>query len=300
MKAMILAAGLGSRLRPLTYKRPKALMPIANRPILAWNIDYLKIQGATDIIINAHHHHEQVVNYVRENPLSGVKIETKVELEILGTGGGIKNVEDFFSPEPFVVMNADILTNIDLKTALHDHRSRGAFVTLLLHKFERYNQLLVDKNLNIIDIGKTASPGRLAFTGIHIMNQELLSFLPAGEFSDIIDCYRKLIRDGKPINAYVCQNHYWRDAGSLTDYTEANMDFARTPFLIGSGCRIHSSVRLYDWAIIGDGCRIEEDASIRRSVLWEKVEIKKGVHITDSVVTSGTTVARHLAKEIST
>ena len=299
MKSMILAAGFGIRLRPLTDKRPKALMPVANRPILAWNIDYLTNYGCTDIIINAHYHHAQVADYVRRHPSCGVRIETRVEPEILGTGGGIRNVEDFLGREPFVVMNADILTDIDLQAALREHGDSGALVTLVLHDCAPYNQLAVDRNLNVTDIGKRASAGRLAFTGIHIIDPEVLSSIPAGVFSDIIDCYRNLIRDGKPVRAYVSRKHYWRDIGSATHYMEANRDFAAKPFLIGSGCRIHPSVRLEDWAVIGDGCRIEEGVKIRRSVLWEQVEIKQGVNITDSIICSASEVRRDPGGEIS-
>jgi len=294
MKSMILAAGFGTRLRPLTDRRPKALMPVANRPILAWSMDYLRNYGATDIIINAHHHQEQVVDYVRQRSSHGLRTEVSVEPEILGTGGGIKNVEDFFGRGPFVVMNVDVLTDIDLEAALRDHKNSGALVTLVLHDCGPYNQIQVDKGLNITDIGKTASAGRLAFSGIHIIDPAVLSFIPAGVFSDIIPCYRDLIRDGKPIKAYVSRNHYWRDIGCISQYMEANRDFAARPFLIGSGCRIDPSVRLEDWAVIGDGCRIEEGATIRRSVLWEGVELKAGTRVLDRVVTACENVSLNL------
>ena len=284
MKAMILAAGFGTRLRPLTDKRPKALMPVANRPILLWSIDYLRNYGCSEIILNVHHHHDQVVEYVRQHPPHGVKIEVRVEPEILGTGGGIKNVEDFFGRESFVVMNVDILTDIDLEEAVHRHGSSGALVTLVLHDCVPYNQIDVDEDSSITDIGETAHAGRLAFTGIHIIDPRVLAMIPVGVFSDIIQGYRNLIRDGEPVKAYVSRNHYWRDIGSLTQYLEANRDFAARPFLIGSGCRIHPSAKLADWAVIGDGCRIEENASIRRSVLWDGVEVKAGIGVCDSVV----------------
>jgi NDP-sugar pyrophosphorylase family protein len=299
MKAMILAAGFGTRLHPLTDKRPKALMPVANRPILTWCVDYLRNYGCSEIILNAHHHQEQVVDYVRQHPPHGVKTEVRVEPEILGTGGGIKNVEDFFGREPFVVMNVDILTDIDLQEAVHRHGSSGALVTLLLHDCAPYNQIEVDEDGNITEIGKTPHNGRLAFTGIHIIDPRVLAVIPAGGFSDIITCYRNLIRDGEPVNAYVSRNHYWRDIGSVTPYMEANRDFAARPFLIGDGCRIDPSARIEDWAVIGDGCRIEEGASIRRSVLWEGVEVKAGIGVRDSVVAAETKVTTDLHATIS-
>lgn len=298
MKSMILAAGFGTRLRPLTDKRPKALVPVANRPILLWAVDYLRNYGATEIIINAHHHHEQVTDFVGHHSFHGVRVETRVEPEILGTGGGIKNVEDFPGREPFVVMNVDILTDIDLEAAVQVHRTSSALVTLLLHDCEPYNQIKVDPNLNIVDIGNKASAGRLAFTGIHIIDPQVLGRIPPGVFSDIIRCYRDLIREGRALKAYVSRNHYWRDIGSVSQYMKANRDFAARPFLIGSGCRIHPSVRLEGWAVIGDGCRIEEGASIRRSVLGGQIDIKTGVRIEDSIVNAGITVGRDLAGEI--
>jgi NDP-sugar pyrophosphorylase family protein len=287
MKSMILAAGFGTRLRPLTDERPKALMPVANRPMLLWSMDYLRNYGATDIVINAHHHQEKVVEYVRQRSSQRPRTEVSVEPEILGTGGGIKNVEDFLGREPFVVMNVDILTDIDLQAALQDHKNSGALVTLVLHDCASYNQIQVDRDLNITDIGKKARSGRLAFTGIHMIHPKVLSFIPSGVFSDIMDCYRRLILEGKPVKAYVSRNHYWRDIGSMTQYVKANRDFAGRPFLIGSGCRIHPSVKLEDWAVIGDGCRIEEGVSIRRSILWENVDIRRGLNIMDSVISSG-------------
>ena len=293
MKSMILAAGFGTRLRPFTDKRPKALVPVANRPILLWAVDYLRNYGSTEIIINAHHHHEQVTDFVQRHSFHGARVETRVEPEILGTGGGIKNVEDFVGREPFVVMNVDILTDIDLEAAVQVHRTSGALVTLILHDCEPYNQIEVDRDLSLVDIGKEASAGRLAFTGIHIVDPQVLERIPAGVFSDIIHCYRDLIREGKPVRAYVSQNHYWRDIGSVAQYLKANRDFAARPFLIGSGCRIHPSVRLEDWAVIGDRCRIEEGASIRRSVLWEGAEVKTDVRIVDSVISPAENITHH-------
>jgi NDP-sugar pyrophosphorylase family protein len=284
MKAMILAAGFGTRLRPLTDKRPKALMPVANRPILAWCMDYLRNYGCTEIIVNAHHHHDQVVGYVQHHPAPGMIIETRVEPEILGTGGGIKNVEDFWNRESFAVINVDILTDIDLRKVVDQHNKSGALVTLVLHDRDPFKQVAVDSLGNITDIGRQNSPGRLAFTGIHVIHPDLLSVIPGGAFSDIIECYRKVIAEGDAVKAYVSRNHYWQDIGTVSSYMDANRAFAGKPFVMGEACRIHSSARLEDWAVIGDGCRIGEGATVRRSVLWDGVEVKAGVRISDSVV----------------
>jgi NDP-sugar pyrophosphorylase family protein len=123
MKAMILAAGFGTRLRPLTDKKPKALMPIVNKPLIARVIAYLESQGVHQIIANAHHHYQQVVDYLgRGNPF-GLNVEVRVEREILGTGGGIKNTEDFWDEDAFVVINTDIWRRLTNTTRRAEHSS---------------------------------------------------------------------------------------------------------------------------------------------------------------------------------
>ena len=298
MKAMILAAGFGTRLRPLTEMKPKALMPVANKPILLRNIEYLISHGITEIIVNAHHHHQQIIDFLRDNSSFGLNIEVKVEPEILGTGGGIKNTEEFWDKEPFLVINSDILTDINLAAVYQVHQTSGALVTLVLHDCEPYNQVQIDDQWNITDIAKGNMPGRLAFTGIHVINPEVLSHIPKGVFSDIIDYYRELIRLGKPVRACLVKGHYWRDIGSIHSYLEANRELADNSFVIGSGCSVDSTVKLIDWGVIGQNSRLEENVEVQRSVLWEGVTVKEGVKVMDAVVTSGREVDRDLHGEI--
>jgi len=294
MKAMILAAGFGTRLRPLTEMKPKALMPVANKPILARNIEYLISHGITEIIVNAHHHSQQVVDYLKDGASFGLNIEVKVEQEILGTGGGIKNTEDFWDKEPFFVINSDILTDINLDTVYGFHQTSGALVTLVLHDCEPFNQIQIDDRWNITDIAKGNLPGRLAFTGIHVIHPDVLSHISQGAFSDIIECYRGLIRLGKPVRACLVRGHYWRDIGSIESYLEANRELAGNSFVIGPGCSVDSSVKLTDWGVIGENSRLGKNAEVKRSVLWEGVTIKEGIKVVDSVVTSGREVDRDL------
>ena len=298
MKAMILAAGFGTRLLPLTEMKPKALMPVANKPILARNIEYLISHGTMEIILNAHHHSQQVVDYLEDGASFGLKIEVKVEPEILGTGGGIKNTEEFWDKEPFLVINSDILTDINLAAVYQVHQTSGALVTLVLHDCEPYNQVQIDDQWNITDIAKNNMPGRLAFTGIHVIDPEVLSHIPKGVFSDIIDYYRELIRLGKPVRACLVKGHYWRDIGSIQSYLEANRELADNSFVIGSGCSVDSTVKLIDWGVIGQNSRLEENVEVQRSVLWEGVTVKEGVKVMDAVVTSGREVDRDLHGEI--
>jgi len=299
MKAMILAAGFGTRLRPLTEVKPKALMPVANKPILARNIEYLISHGIKEIIVNAHHHHQQIVGYLREgSSIIGLNIEVKVEQEILGTGGGVKNAEDFWDKDSFLVINSDILTDINLAPVYQLHQTSGALVTLVLHDCEPYNQVQINEQWDITDIAKVNMPGRFAFTGIHVINPEVLSHIPPGVFSDIIECYRRLIRMGKPVWACLVQGHYWRDIGSIHSYLEANRELASNSFVIGPGCSVDSSVKLMDWGVIGENCRLGKNAALHRSVLWDGVTVNEGTKVVDCVVTSGRVVDRDLHGEV--
>ncbi len=299
MKAMILAAGLGTRLRPLTSEKPKPLVPIGNIPIINLLIHYLKRHGIDEVIVNAHHYYQQLIDHLDGGKPFGIHIEGRVEPEILGTGGGIKNTEDFWNADPFIIINSDILTDIDLSRALEEHQRNKNLVTLVLHDYKAFNQILIDERLNILEIAPKKNPGRLAFTGIHIIEPEILNHIPKGKFSNIIDCYRDLIRSGKSVRAHLSHGHYWRDIGTVESYMLANKEaLIDNPFHIGPGSQIHGSARIEDWAVMGENTRLEENVEIRRSILWNNVTIKKGTRIIDSIVTSSKTVGKNLIADI--
>jgi mannose-1-phosphate guanylyltransferase len=299
VKAMILAAGLGTRLRPLTSDRPKALVPVGNRPVIEKVIEYLKTQGVTEIVVNAYHHHKQIVKHLDTIGHSGTKIEVRVEPKLLGTGGGLKNTGDFWDKDPFFVINADILSDIDLAEAYEAHKKGGNLATLILHDHEPFNQVRIDDRLNITDIAKENQTGRLAFTGIHIIEPELLSHIKKGVYSNIIDCYRELIKAGEPIRGYISEGYRWLDIGSIESYIIANKDVLRgKSFLVDPDCHIEASSRLLDWAVIGAKAIIEHDVEIRRSILWKNVKIKEGIKVIDSIVTDSREVRSDLIKGI--
>lgn len=298
MKAMILAAGLGTRLRPLTDKLPKALIPVVNRPVMERVIEYLTSQGVGEIVVNAHHHYRQILDYVDGGRPFGIRMEVSVEPEILGTGGGIKNVSDFWDEGPLIVINGDVLTDINLDRALEHHRRSGRIATLILHDHEPFNKISTDLQGNIADIPLAYGSRGLAFTGIHIIEPELVDFIPEGGYSDITDCYRGLILSGTPVSAHISEGHYWHDIGSPEGYLSASRELAKGPFTLGPGCRIAPSAGLEEWAVIGADCDIAEGARIRGSILWEGARIGPGVRVVDSVVTTSQEVTRDLKGEI--
>jgi mannose-1-phosphate guanylyltransferase len=300
MKAIILAAGLGTRLKSLTEKRPKALMPIVNRPVISRNIDYLKFHGVREIAVNAHHHSMQIVDYLKNGGPFGVEMDVRVEQDILGTGGAIKNFSDFWGKEPFIVINGDILTDINLINAYKYHLDSGNIATMILHDYGPFNQVMVN-NSQVIDISRQKSTGGIAFTGIHILNPAILDYIPESGYSDIINCYNKLIRSGAAIGAYVSENHYWRDIGTPESYISANrefMEFENQSFAVGASSTIAPSTKFKGWAAVGEGAVLESGVEIERSIIWENVTVKEGVRIVDSVVTSSKEIECDLIKEI--
>ena len=300
MKAMILAAGLGTRLRPLSLIRPKALVPVGNRPVIDRVIDCLRRHTTSEIVVNAHHHHRQIVEHLNGGRPFGIDMQVRVEPEILGTGGGIKNTADFWDTDPFIVINSDIITNIDIVEAYEVHRRNRCLVTLILHDQPPFNQIQIDNRMNILDIAEDNHPARLAFTGIHIISPELLNYIPEGVFSNIIDCYRTLTQKGKPvIKAHVSEGHKWRDIGTVESYVLANKEALQgNSFLLAPDARIHSTARLKDWAIIGGKTCLEQGVEITRSILWEKVTTKKGIRVIDSIVTSSREVTQDLINRV--
>ncbi|OEU52321.1 MAG: hypothetical protein BA861_07750 [Desulfobacterales bacterium S3730MH5] len=247
MKAMILAAGLGTRLLPLTENRPKPLFPILDRPLIDILIGRLERSGCETVIINTHHRAEMIDEFVKRQGYS-IPVQTRYEPTILGTGGAIKNVEDFWDDQPFLVINGDIFTSIDLGAVYRFHLNHKHPVTFVLHDYPKYNHVWVDKSDHVRGFGHTvpcpnsprgiagpmpdaADYRQLAFTGIHVIDPQVLRFIPKGAFCSIIDVYREMIHEGLTIKASMAGNHYWHDIGTITGYREATREaLARTAF----------------------------------------------------------------------
>lgn len=296
MKGMILAAGRGRRLRPLTDALPKVLVPVVNSPMLERTIELLSLHGVQEIIINAHHHYQTIADYLKRRDSPTLKIEVRVEEEILGTGGGIKNTQDFWDERPFIAINGDILTDINLTEVYAYHQRRANLVTMVLHDVPRYNKLRIDRDMNILSIGSAVGEkDTLAFAGIHVMNPEVLDYIPEGAPYNIIDCYRQLIQEKRAARAYVATGHRWIDIGTIHDYIRANIDLlAPEKVAIGRGCDIHPEARLNECAVLGSRCSVEQGALVQGSVLWDEVTVRAGVRVVDSVVTTGVVVEKDI------
>jgi mannose-1-phosphate guanylyltransferase len=296
VKAMILAAGRGRRLRPLSDVLPKILVPVANRPMLERSIGLLSLYGVQEVVINAHHHYQTITDYLKSRDSSPLTIDVRVEEEILGTGGGIKNTQDFWDERPFIAINGDILTDINLTEVYAYHQRGDNLVTMVLHDVPRYNKVRIDGDMNILSIGSTeGEKGTLAFTGIHVIDPEVLDHIPGDAPSDIIDCYRQLIQEKRAVRAYVASGHRWIDIGTIRDYIRANMDLlAPEKIAVGPDCRVDPEAALNGWAVLGSRCSIEQGAMVQGSILWDEVTVRAGVRVVDSVVTTGVIVEKDI------
>ncbi len=296
MKAMILAAGMGKRLRPLTTVYPKVLVPVVNKPVVDRVVEFLKIHGVQEIIINAHYHYQKIIDYLKKGNPFGMRTEVRIEKEILGTGGGIRNTQDFWDKDPFIVINGDILTDIDLGKVYEFHLRRDNLITMVLHDFPVHNKIRVDNEMNILSIGPgTNLKGTFAFTGIHIMNPEILDYIPENKRYSIIECYRRLIDLRKPIRGYLATGHRWIDIGTKADYLRSNFNLLPPEKIaIAPECHVDLDATLKDWAVIGKRSSIEKGALVKRSVLWKDVTVRQGIKVVDSVIASGVIVEKDL------
>jgi len=226
MKAMILAAGLGTRLRPYSRHTPKALFTINERPVLAIAIAKLQSSGCDAIMVNTHHHHGKIEAFIAGGNF-GIPVHWRYEIEILGTGGAIRNVADFWQDDSLLVINADIVCDIDLAQVHAFHQAHGCPVTMVMHDHAKFNSVWVDSQDLVSGFqahGNQSGYQSLAFTGIHLLERRVLDFLPEGEPSSIIDTYGRMITAGERIAAFVVRGHRWHDIGTPESYRTAVFD----------------------------------------------------------------------------
>lgn len=303
-KAMILAAGLATRLQPLTLNRPKVLVPVQNQPLLDWLVAYLYSGGAEEVIVNTYHLSEKLIEYVESSDFP-IPVHLRVEKTLLGTGGGIRNVMDFWDQRPFVIINGDILSAIDLQGVLRSHEDSGAAVTMVLKDEPLFNGVKVASDGRILGFSG-GSEQHLAFTGIHVLERRVLVGIRAGIPSSIIDCYLQLIASGEKVMAHVVQDEFWRELGSLSGYLQMHEEIfrmSRTPVpglqvdgkaVVHQSARLGSGVRFDGMVCIGAECDVGHGVGIQRSIIWEQVTIGRGCSIRDSIIGDGVVVTESL------
>ncbi|MBO8128453.1 MAG: NTP transferase domain-containing protein [Peptococcaceae bacterium] len=323
MKAIIMAGGKGSRLRPLTCNRPKPMVPILNRPVMSYAIDLLKKYGIRDIGVTLQYLSNVIKDHFGNGSEYGVHMYYFIEESPLGTAGSVKNAESFLN-ESFVVISGDALTDLDIGKAIRFHKEKGAIATLVLTRVNsplEYGVVITETGGRIRRFLEKPSWSEVfsdtVNTGIYVLEPEVLKYFATGQFFDFSkDLFPLLLREGAPLFGVVLEG-YWCDIGNISQYLQAqydalagkvhlsisakqyapgvwvgeNVSMDRTctisgPVLIGDNVQIGPRVHIEPFSIIGSGTIVQGGASIKRSVTWDHVYIGTGASLRGAVLGS--------------
>ncbi|MEW6533041.1 MAG: NDP-sugar synthase [Thermodesulfobacteriota bacterium] len=303
MKAMILAAGLGTRLRPLTLERAKPAIPLLGKPLVVRLIESLMKSGIGEFRLNLHHLPRTIESIFDHDPWQKLPVYFSYEAEILGTAGGLKNNESFFIDNTFVMANGDIVMDFSLAEAIAFHHERQAMATLVLIPQQpplTHYPIRIDHEGHLWNFKGTAPVGEptddvFAFTGIHILEPEIFDSIPQGRFWEINDeVYPGLLKSGKAIYGFPVEG-YWNDLGDPKRYLQAQRD-------LFSQSGIHPSVQAAPEAQIDPrasvgphvsieaGCVVEANSSIEDAILWDQARVLSGASVRNAILGAGVVV----------
>jgi len=286
MRAMILAAGLSTRLWPLTIDRAKPAIPFLGRPLVGYVAEYLARYGCREVVVNLHHRPESVRSALGDGSRFGVRLQYTEESEILGTGGALDNARALLDDGTFIVINGKIITDIDLGDALRTHREREALATLILRRNatrERFSTVRVRDGLiegfggppasDNVEGSAIADP--LMFTGIQILEPRIFTYIPRGVFSHTTtDVYPQAIASGERIIAHIAGGG-WHELSTIERYLQTSLAVMRQ-----EGQDVEK----------GEGSTVEAGADVREAVLWERVIIEAGAQVRRAVLGAGVRV----------
>ena len=328
MKAIIIAGGLGTRLRPLTYNIPKPIVPLANKPFVFHQIELLRKFGITEVILNLHYLSDNIRNIFDDGRKLGVKMYYSIEEKPMGTAGAVKNAETFFDDGPMLVFNGDILTDINLGKMIKFHEDKKAKVTIALTRVEDptlYGLIMTDKDQRVLEFREKPSWEHVTTNtinaGIYIVDPSIFKLVPKGkEFSFERQLYPMLLEKGEKIYGYIT-DAYWMDIGDPVKYLKAHHDIlsgdvmasipgnkisaniwvedgvnisgsakVRGPALIGKNSQIAEEVILDEFVVLGDSVTIGKGSRLKNCVVHGKSVIKEGVRIEGSIIGAHCTI----------
>ena len=293
MRAIILSAGYGTRLWPLTEDRTKPAIPILGKPLVGYVAEYVARYGFDEIVVNLHHRPESVRAALGDGSEFGVKLHYVEEPVILGTSGAIDNTRDFFENETFLAINGKIITDIDLNAALETHRRLQALATLVLlpnTKRERFSVVEVNEG-RVTGFGglpakEEGGPTPSMFTGIQILEPRIFDYIPRGVFSHTTtDVYLPAIARGETIAAHLASGT-WRELSTLNRYLDISVEMlqeVRQPYSAGANCTLSESAQI-DAAVLWDNVHVHDGARIRRTIVADDVQIPPDTVLENCVV----------------
>src|SRR5215203_4169032 len=291
MRAIVLSAGYGTRLWPLTEDRTKPAIPILGKPLVGYVAEYLAAYGIDEIVVNLHHRPESVRRALGDGSQFGVKLHYVEEPVILGTSGALDNTREFFERETFVVVNGKIITDIDLSAALETHRKAKALATLVLLRNERRERFSVveTEDGRVKGFGGMPTvdgPTPLMFTGIQILEPRIFEYIPRGVFShSVTDVYPQAIANGEVVAAHVAEGK-WRELSTLKRYLDISLELLKETgktFVAGAHTLISAGAAVVD-SILWDDVKIGTGARVNRVVLADHVTVEANEVIENAVV----------------
>src|SRR6266404_1562954 len=298
MKAMILAAGYGARLWPLTADRTKPALPVLGKPLVGYVAEYLAQQGIEDVIVNLHHRPDSVRAALGDGSQFGVRLRYIHEPVILGTSGALDNAREMIGTETFVVVNGKLITDIDLRAAIETHRRTKALATLVLRRNvarERFSIVETSDGFVTRFAGMPAPvpesdsvepDAPLMFTGIQVMESRVFDYIPPGVFShSTIDVFPKAIAKGERIAAHVAEG-MWFELSTLQRYLDISLALLRArgdDVYAGRNPAVDQEAEVHE-AVLWDDVTVARGARVRRSVLGDGVRIPADEQVEDAVV----------------
>jgi mannose-1-phosphate guanylyltransferase/mannose-1-phosphate guanylyltransferase/phosphomannomutase len=308
MKAMVLAAGLGTRLRPLTFELPKPMVPVLDRPVMAHIVDLLDRHGYTDVIANLHYFPDTIREYF------GDRLVYREEPELLGTAGGVRNCADFLDGDTFLIISGDALTDIDLEKFVARHKAAGGIGTLAVKRVENtreFGVVLHDADGRITGFQEKPDPAEalsdLGNCGMYLFEPEIFDYFPRTQFVDWAnDVFPALLANDVPFHIHEI-DEYWNDVGSLDELKQGTFDAMQGALRVelrgeelAEGMRICEGTELTDATLIEPPVWIGRDVTIGPGVrlqgplaIGDGVTIGEGAALKDSVVLPGTEIAPH-------
>lgn len=320
IKAMIMAAGVGSRLDPLTKSLPKPLVPVANRPVMDILVENLKSIGVKDVVSNTHYLAEKIINRY-ENINFGVNFKFIKEDTLSGTAGGLKKCQFFFDKDDeFLVLSADGLSNADLQKGIDMHRKSGAIATIGIKEIpheevSHFGVVVTDENGYITEFQEKPSleeaKSNFINTGIYVFDYRIFDYIPENTFYDFAkNVFPNLLKDHE-INTFVIDN-YWTDIGTLEQYQQSTQDLFEGRchfnhsklFKTASGAYISNTENLPDDlefdgnSTIGSNCKIGKNVTLKNAIIWDNVTIEDDVVVSNSVIASGSVIRKNVTDSI--
>jgi NDP-sugar pyrophosphorylase family protein len=322
MKAVIIAGGLGTRLRPLTYNLPKPIVPVVNRPFVVHQIEHLVKHGVDEVIINLHYLSHEIKKILDNGKQWGIKIHYSIEESPLGTAGAVKNAEQFFDEGPMVIFNGDILTDINISKVVNFHREKNATVTLTLTEVEdptAFGLILTDKEGRVTKFIEKPSwnmvTAKTINAGIYVVDPKIFKGVPKGEkYSFERELYPSLLESGVPIYGYL-SDAYWIDIGNPQKYKEAHQAIlqgevavkiygtringkfwlgkdthpdASVKFvgasIVGEKVKLGKETEIKDYTVIGDHVSVGEKCVLDRAIVWKGTKVGKHVQLMDCIL----------------